>query len=244
MLLVSRGPSRVLLALIRVQIDCGDVENILVASAPSTTTDPDDVQYYTRSATPQIVADSECNSVCSGDSSYLCGSGNLLTYYAWTGTDPLYSWDFPTGTDAGEYSLLIGGVVVPLITSQVVTGKVTFVEKYGTGEPNGTGVYELDLTEIDNFDAAWRTMNGLQTDVFCAAGLTLPDKAGRQITVGGWAGGSNFGIRIYWPDGSPGVPGTNDWIEDAGVLSLQGSYFLSTPFSPRRLLESFMLCNS
>jgi hypothetical protein len=163
----------------------------------------------------------------------------LLTYYAWEGTNPLYSWDFPTGIDAGEYSLLIGGVVVPLITSQVVTGKVTFVEKYGTGNPNGTGVYELDLTKIDDFTAAWRTMNGLQTDVFCAAGLTLPDKAGRQITVGGWAGGSNFGVRLYWPDGSPGVPGKNDWIEDAGVLSLQGSYFFLyflTPCRPRGLL--------
>jgi hypothetical protein len=217
--------SSIALALINIQTVCGDVENIDVASAPSSTTDPDDVQYYTRSAIPQIVADSECNSVCSGDSSYLCGSGNLLTYYAWNSTEPLLTWDFPTGTDAGEYSLLIGGVVVPLITSQVVTGKVTFVEKYGTGEPNGTGVYELDLTEINNFTAAWRTMDGLQTDVFCAAGLTLPDKAGRQITVGGWAGGSNFGVRLYWPDGSPGVPGTNEWDEDAGVLSLQGSYF-------------------
>jgi hypothetical protein len=211
------------LALIKIRTVCGDVENIYVASAPSTTTDPDNVQYYTRSAIPQIVADSECNAVCSGDSSYLCGSGNLLTYYAWKGTEPLLTWDFPTGADAGEYRLLIGGVVVPLITSQVVTGKVTFVEKYGTGEPNGTGVYELDLTEINNFTAAWRTMDGLQTDVFCAAGLTLPDKAGRQITVGGWAGGSNFGVRLYTPDGSAGVPGTNNWEEDAGVLSLQGS---------------------
>ena len=93
----------------------------------------------------------------------------------------------------------------------------------GTGNPNGTGVYELDLSEINNFSSAWRTMDGLQTDVFCAAGLVLPDKAGRQITVGGWAGESNFGVRLYWPDGSPGVKGTNEWIEDPGVLSLQGS---------------------
>lgn len=99
----------------------------------------------------------------------------------------------------------------------------------GTGNPNGTGVYELDLSEIDNFDAAWRTMDGLQTDVFCAAGLVLPDKAGRQITVGGWAGESNFGVRLYWPDGSAGVKGTNEWIEDPGVLSLQGSCFLINP---------------
>jgi hypothetical protein len=196
-----------------------------VASAPSASTDPDDVQFYTRSAVPQIVPDSECNSVCSGDSQYLCGSGNLMAYYAWDGPEPLYTFNFPTGDSAGEYTLLIGGVVVPLMTSQVVTGKVTFTEKYGTGEPNGTGAYELDLSEIDNFSAAWRTMTGLETDVFCSAGVTLPDKAGRQMTVGGWAGQSNFGIRLYWPDGSAGVPGTNEWQEDAGGLSLQGSYF-------------------
>src|ERR1700761_6337813 len=84
-----------------------------------------------------------------------------------------------------------------------------------------SGAYELDLTEIGNFSAAWRTMTGLQTDVFCSAGLTLPDIAGRQITVGGWAGTSNFGVRMYTPDGSAGVPGTNQWQEDPGVLSLQ-----------------------
>lgn len=200
---------------------CGDVENIQVASAPGVSTSPLDVQNYIRSAVPQIVPDSQCNSVCAGNSSYLCGSGNLMAYYAWNGSEPLYDFNFPTGTAAGDYSLLIGGVVVPLIVSQVVTGKVTFVEKYGSGEPNGTGAYELDLSQIDNFSSAWRAMTGFQTDVFCAAGLTLPDKAGRQITVGGWAGASNFGVRLYWPDGSDGVPGTHEWEEDQGVISLQ-----------------------
>ena len=98
---------------------------------------------------------------------------------------------------------------------------MTFVEKFGTGEPNGTGAYELDLSQINNFSNAWRTMTGMQTDVFCAAGLTLPDKAGRQITIGGWAGQSNFGIRLYWPDGSAGVKGTNEWAEDPVHLQLQ-----------------------
>ncbi|KAF8860151.1 hypothetical protein BDZ45DRAFT_688777 [Acephala macrosclerotiorum] len=203
------------------QCFCGDVENIYVASAPSTSTDPDDTQYYTRSSVPEFYDASECNSACTGAAQYLCGAGNRLTYYYYNATEPLYVWGNPTGTAAGEYSLLIGGVVVPLIVSQTVNGKVTFVEKFGTGEPNGTGAYELDLSQIDNFSAAWRTMTGLQTDVFCAAGLTLPDKAGRQLTAGGWAGESNFGIRLYWPDGSAGVEGTNEWIEDPGVLQLQ-----------------------
>jgi hypothetical protein len=108
------------------------------------------------------------------------------------------------------------------MTAQNINGKVSFVEKSGgTGEPNGTGAYELDLSQINNFDAAWRTMTGLQTDVFCSAGLILPDLGGRQLTVGGWAGTSNFGVRLYLPDGSAGVPGTNEWIEDPGVLQLQ-----------------------
>ncbi len=164
-----------------------------------------------------------------------------MSYYAWNGPEPLYNFNFPTGSAAGEYTLLIGGVIVPLMTSQVVTGKVTFTEKYGSGEPNGTGAYELDLSEINNFSAAWRTMTGLETDVFCSAGLTLPDKVGRQITIGGWAGQSNFGVRLYSPDGSAGVPGTNQWQEDAGVLSLQGSCFRMVYFF---VALSYILLNS
>jgi hypothetical protein len=151
-------------------IVCGDVQNIYEASAPGVQADPRTTQYFTRSAIPQLVAESLCNSPCSGDKTKLCGSGNLMSYYTWNGADPLYNFGFPTGKAAGEYSLLIGGVTVPLMTAQVVTGKVTFTEKYGTQESNGTGAYELDLTQIDNFDSAWRTMTGMQTDVFCSAG--------------------------------------------------------------------------
>ena len=61
----------------------------------------------------------------------------------------------------------------------------------------------------------------VQTDVFCLAGITLPDKVGRQINIGGWSGASTFGIRIYWPDGSPGTAGVNDWQENVNELSLQ-----------------------
>jgi hypothetical protein len=165
------------------------------------------------------VADSECNDPCSGDSSYLCGAGNLLSWYSYEGP-PLYTWTFQTGNDAGEYSLLIGGVCIPLMTSQVRTGKVTFVEKFGTGEPNSTGAYELDLTAINNFTLAWRPMH-VKTDVFCSAGLILPDTAGRQINLGGWSGVSTYGVRLYWPDGSPGVWGTNDWEENVNEVTLQ-----------------------
>jgi len=61
----------------------------------------------------------------------------------------------------------------------------------------------------------------VQTDVFCSAGLTLPDRAGRQINVGGWSGVSTFGIRLYWPVGFPGTPGVNDWKENAAELQLR-----------------------
>lgn len=66
----------------------------------------------------------------------------------------------------------------------------------------------------------------VKTDVFCSASLTLPDVAGRQVNVGGWANGDTFGIRLYTPDGSPGVPGVNDWEENgAEVQLLNGRWY-------------------
>ncbi|KAI4200824.1 MAG: hypothetical protein LQ346_002305 [Caloplaca aetnensis] len=118
------------------------------------------------------------------------------------------------------YQFLIGGVVIPLVTTSGVNGKYTFVEKYGTGPPNSTGAYELDISQLGDPSKAWRTMH-VKTDVFCSAGLTLPDKVGRQINIGGWSGTSTFGVRLYWPDGSPGVPGVNDWQENVNELTLQ-----------------------
>ncbi|KAG6048593.1 hypothetical protein E4U17_007083 [Claviceps sp. LM77 group G4] len=176
----------------------------------------------------QRVDDKRCDVPCSGNASALCGGGNLLTTYFWKG-DPFYTWSFaaPGSPDAGSYELLIGGVCVPLITSQAITGKVTFLEKWGTGPPNSTGAYELDLSSIDNFKAAWRTMH-VKTDIFCAGGLTLPDKAGRQINIGGWSGASLYGVRLYTPDGSAGQPGKNDWEENAAVLKLQDGRWYPT----------------
>jgi len=163
--------------------------------------------------------ESDCNIACPAAPPYLCGGGNRISYYNWVGS-PLSNWHYASGTAAGQYQLLIGGVCIPLLTTSGVNGKVTFVEKYGTGEANSTGAYELDPSQVGNFAAAWRTMH-VQTDVFCSAGLTLPDKVGRQINIGGWSGPSTYGIRIYWPDGSPGVPGKNDWHENVNELSLQ-----------------------
>lgn len=66
----------------------------------------------------------------------------------------------------------------------------------------------------------WREMH-IKTDVFCSGSVIMPDKAGRQINVAGWAEESNFGIRLYTPSGSPGVNGTTDWEENVDELSLQ-----------------------
>lgn len=86
--------------------------------------------------------------------------------------------------------------------------------------PNSTGAYELDLSLVNNFNLAWRTMH-LKTDVFCSGSIILPDKKARQLNVGGWSLDSTFGVRLYTPDGKDGVNGTNDWEENVSLLKLQ-----------------------
>ena len=179
---------------------CGDISDVAAANAT-------------------LQPESDCKTVCPGNGNYTCGGGSRLSYYTWTGT-PLNQFTVASGNAAGQYKFLIGGVVVPLITTAGVNGKITFLEKSGTGPPNTTGAYELDLAQIDNFQAAWRPMH-VKTDVFCSAGLILPDKAGREINIGGWSGESTYGIRLYVPDGSPGVAGKNDWQENYKEVSLQ-----------------------
>jgi len=139
--------------------------------------------------------------------------------YKWGGAS-LTAWNYASGNAAGEYRFLIGGVVVPLVTQAGRNGKVTFLEKSGTGAPNTTGAYELDVAQINNFTGAWRPMH-VKTDIFCSASITLPDKVGRQLNIGGWALDATYGVRLYWPDGSPGVWGKNDWQENVQELSLQ-----------------------
>ncbi|KAI4602761.1 hypothetical protein KJ359_007979 [Pestalotiopsis sp. 9143b] len=163
--------------------------------------------------------ETDCNIACAGNASAICGGGSRLSMYYWTDKQPLWQFSYPSGNNAGTYSNLVGGVVTPLMTMQSLTGKVTFLEKSGTGAPNSTGAYELDLTYGDRWKA-WREMH-VKTDIFCSAGLVLPDKAGRQLIIGGWSLDSTFGVRLYWPDGSPGVNGTNDWEEDVNTLRLQ-----------------------
>lgn len=111
--------------------------------------------------------------------------------------------------------------MVPLLVTLGINNKVAFLEKFGTSEfNNSTGAYELDLTLVNNFTLAWRTMH-VKSDVFCSASIVLPDKAARQLNIGGWSANSLEGIRLYTPDGSPGVNGTNDWEENWNELHLQ-----------------------
>ncbi|KAH8816323.1 putative fungistatic metabolite [Xylogone sp. PMI_703] len=170
--------------------------------------------------------ETDCQVPCSGDNNYYCGGGSRLSLYYWTGA-PLYVWHNPTDYTAGSYKFLIGGVVVPLVTTTGINGKVTFLEKFGTGAPNTTGAYELDLAQLSNFTGAWRPMH-VKSDIFCSASVTLPDKVGRQLNIGGWAGASTYGVRIYWPDGTPGVWGVNDWEENYQELALlEGRWYPS-----------------
>jgi hypothetical protein len=76
------------------------------------------------------------------------------------------------------------------------------------------------LSLANDFSLAWREMH-VKTDVFCSGSIILPDKGGRQINVGGWSLQSTFGVRLYTPDGKPGVNSTNDWQENPNELSLQ-----------------------
>ncbi|KAF2691893.1 copper radical oxidase [Lentithecium fluviatile CBS 122367] len=186
---------------------CGDMSDVQAAGA---TTAPE----------------SECNFPCTGNITSFCGGAGRLSLYNWNGP-ALTQWSYASGNAAGAYEFLIGGVVVPLITQAGRNGKVTFLEKSGTGAPNTTGAYELDLAQINNFTGAWRPMH-VKSDIFCSASITLPDKVGRQLNVGGWALDATYGVRLYWPDGSPGVWGQNDWQENVKALSLQDGRWYPT----------------
>ncbi|KAF8908562.1 copper radical oxidase with WSC domains [Gymnopilus junonius] len=168
-------------------------------------------------------ADSECTMACPGDPIHICGDGNRLTTYFWNGT--LNDWKKPA--NIGRYEFFVPGLVVPLLATVGINNKVTFLEKGGTGIPNATGAYELDLTLSSDFSKMWREMH-IKTDVFCSGSVIMPDKAGRQINVAGWAEESNFGIRFYTPSGSDGVNGTTDWEEDVNELALQRARWYPT----------------
>ncbi|KAI0246523.1 copper radical oxidase [Lactifluus subvellereus] len=50
----------------------------------------------------------------------------------------------------------------------------------------------------------------------------------RVLNVGGYSDTSTFGVRLYAPDGSPGVNSVNDWEEDPNTLKLQSGRWYPT----------------
>ncbi|KAF8264446.1 copper radical oxidase [Lactarius quietus] len=169
-------------------------------------------------------AESDCSMPCSGDSLYACGGSWRLQLYLWNGT--LNTWYTPA--NIGRYEYLVPGLVPSLLATVGINGKVSFLEKYGTSEfQNSTGAYELDLSLVQNFSLAWREMH-VKSDVFCSAAVVLPDKAARILNVGGYSQESTFGLRLYAPDGSAGVNGTNDWEEDPNNFQLQSGRWYPT----------------
>ena len=71
----------------------------------------------------------------------------------------------------------------------------------------------------------------IKTDVFCSGSIILPDKAGRQLNVGGWSLRSTFGVRLYTPSLDPDPAKANDWEENPDTLFLQvlTSFLLTIP---------------
>ncbi|KAJ4401386.1 hypothetical protein N0V91_007935 [Didymella pomorum] len=189
---------------------CGDVDHMIEkGSVPAPETD--------------------CNTPCPGDQEAICGQGNRLTWYKYTEGDPLYVFNYPQGSAAGHYEFLVGGPVIPLISIPLINGKVTFLEKNGTNL-NGTGSYELDPSIAGGHDIfhSLREVYGLKTDVFCAASITMPDRSGRVINIGGWSGDSLFGVRMYTPNGQLGTNSTSAWQENFQEVSLQTTRWYPT----------------
>ncbi|KAF7327564.1 Copper radical oxidase [Mycena kentingensis (nom. inval.)] len=179
------------------QCFCGDVSDVVASGM-------------------KLTAESDCNSVCSGDPAFLCGGPFRVQYYTWKGQGPV--WDSPAAM--GRYEFFVPGLIAPLIATLNINNKVTFLEKSPSFFDNTTGAYELDISLAHNFTAAYRTMH-VKSNVFCSGSIILPDKAGRQLNVGGWSEDSTKGVRLYTPDGVPGVNGTNDWEENFQELKLQ-----------------------
>ncbi|KAK5626387.1 hypothetical protein RRF57_002102 [Xylaria bambusicola] len=163
--------------------------------------------------------ESDCTVPCPGDPNHLCGGGNRISYYQWTG-ETLTTWSYAQGAAAGRYDFIMSAPLLPLISTVSINEKVVFVEKHGTQVyDNSSGSFEFDPTLAPQYGTAFRELQ-LKTDVFCSASLVLPDKAGRHINIGGWSAESLYGVRLFTPEPGLGKNGTNDWEEDVNKLKL------------------------
>ncbi|KAI0246047.1 hypothetical protein BJV78DRAFT_202214 [Lactifluus subvellereus] len=87
----------------------------------------------------------------------------------------------------------------------------------------------------------------VKTDIFCSGAVVLPDKwpkAARVLNVGGYSDTSTFGVRLYAPDGSPGVNGTNGCEEDPNTLQLHWQVRLPHPALQPRVSVFKFNCSS
>ncbi|KAI0246519.1 copper radical oxidase [Lactifluus subvellereus] len=168
--------------------------------------------------------ETDCSMECSGDPSHFCGGTWRLQLYLWNGN--LLTWNTPA--NIGRFEYLVPGLAPTWLATLGINGKVSFFMKGPSPDyDNSTGAYELDLSLVNDFSRAWREMH-VKTDIFCSGAVVLPDKAARVLTVGGYSDTSTFGVRLYAPDGSPGVNGVNDWEEDPNTLQLQGGRWYPT----------------
>ena len=127
---------------------------------------------------------------------------------------------------------MLNAPVPAILATLGINGKISFLEKFGNSEiPGSTGAYELDISLVDEPGLAWRTMH-TQTNTWCSAGVVLPDRAARILNVAGWSDDAAQGLRLYAPDGSLGVNGTNDWEENPNTFRLQ----------VRRRIHSHSIC--
>ncbi|KAI1735018.1 copper radical oxidase [Xylaria scruposa] len=164
-------------------------------------------------------SEADCTIACPGDPHHLCGGGNRLSYYTWTGA-PLTTWTYAQGVAAGSYDFIMSAPLLPLISVVGINEKVVLVEKHGTQVyDNSSGSFEFDPSLAPQYGTAFRELQ-LKTDVFCSASLVLPDKAGRQLNVGGWSLESLYGVRLFTPELGLGKNGTNQWEEDVNTLAL------------------------
>ncbi|KAK8133479.1 glyoxal oxidase N-terminus-domain-containing protein [Apiospora sp. TS-2023a] len=174
-----------------------------------------------------LLPQSQCSVACPGDPTVLCGGGNTISYYRWTGPQ-LTTWSYASGPAAGSYDFIMSAPIIPLISTVGINDKVVFVEKHGTSkEANSTGSFEWDPSLAPQYGTAFRELQ-LKTDVFCSGSIVMPDKAGRQINLGGWSLESLYGVRLFTPDSELGTNGTNQWEEDHTKLALMAGRWYPT----------------
>ncbi|KAJ1552997.1 hypothetical protein HK405_009285 [Cladochytrium tenue] len=141
---------------------------------------------------------------------------------------------YVAGSNVGRYSNASTGTAgsgVAAIHAALMpqTGKVAFLERWdvhGTAATLASGAVAWSV-EYDYSTDTFRPLT-LNTNVFCAGGMVLPD--GRLAVIGGAENRSDDtvgalangmrGVRLLAPSGSPGSSGSADWIDPPNPSAL------------------------